>query len=1066
MFFKAKRFYLLVFIALILLPHEALPAVNYDDFEIITERSVSATLKADDQALNISQDGHLTLNNPTKLGKSNYATIKAYSKGLVGLTVEIDADGDNGIYSTRGALKFTNAELLDFNLVSGLVSAGEMEGNVLDLLNAQGDNNINIRDLGRVINNSTSGAHTINYVGTQDSSLTISLEGSASNRGQLSSSSLGSDSKVVYFDDVGAAITIENDGGLVSANDADNVAIEVINSGLITVTNSGTNNVGSIVGQIINSGDGEFRLTNNVNSTIEGDIFLGSHTDSFVEINGGSVVGDLTFGDAEQRLSLLNSAQFEGAVKGQGSIILDGQDSYLTLRSSTLDASVDGASTSESSAGNIIISEDQNVITNANIGATKALSLILLKSGSSLDLATNNNSLLSAVELNQNSLITIGSEVVTGSISSAVVDERLGSVVFSENNSLDGSVTDIDFMSISAGKTLEFGAYDISVNDVEIGDGAVVNAAGGDLSASFSLGTAAILNLGESSTISGSVSGSLDNRGVLNLSGRDISVDFGVGSVNSLSQVNLYAGSSAGFNSDIAANNVNIMGQATFGNSSGNTITGNITTSNGGSLDIGSATHQINGDLTLASGSSLLTSINSSNAVGNINVAGVATVSDNISLVLDLANSDLITRESSYKIISGGDGSSISQIAHDNILINGSTHEFFNNLSFSTEVSNNELFINFTARDLVLGTTSSQRGLYGELQTIDRASTSGSLLSVLQEIDSSTSNAAASETLESLKPQDDGSLSRVPVTSARNSLSLSSKRLSLQRRGYSSGDGSLKRSLWSQTFGSKISQASNSFSQGYEASSYGFAFGDDHEVKEDVIVGLSVSYSNSTIKSIDQLKRTDIDTYQINLYGSEVFEDFFIDGMVGFAYSQYHSHRQIPSVSVAALAKYSGQTYIAKVEVGDYYEMMNEITISPTVSITAARNKMNDYGEEGAGTLNLEVSNNDTSFFEARIGTEISKNFHISRNKKIRPHLALSFGYDFAGSKQKTSARFVGQSARFHASSAAMPQGSLRVGSGVGVFYRDAFTVDLEYALDHRVGYDAHSGSLKAKYEF
>ena len=1038
---KATRYHLLALVILSFLPHKAL-SISHDDFEIDAHRARSATLKISDQAINIYDQGHITLQRPDEIRNANFATIKQRNNSFTGLKVIIDAETDKGIYSTRSAVWINNSELVQFDLNSGIVTGGYLDGNVINLTDAKGSNNINIAALGSVSNESTSGGHTINYVGSNDSDLTINLTGSASGIGTISNSASDSDSKVVYFDNATSTLTIANDGGLISATDSTNNAIEIINSGLINITNGGSDVDASIIGSIINSGSGEFRLNNNDNSTINGDVTLGSNASSLVNINDGSITGDINFGNASQKLSLFNDAEFEGTINGAGSVFLDGRDVSLKLNSTTLNAAINGSSTSSSSAGNIVILDNQSVVTNVDIGTLNSIYLTSLNSGSTLDLATNNNALTSQIEMAVNSTLKIGDSLVSGNISSIITGSNFGQIQFTQNNSLGGDITDISSVVISSGKTINTGSYDISASNLTIGSNAN-------------------LNLGSNSNISGLIDGSSSNSGSINITGSDSSFNSAIGSSNALSQINISSSGSATFNANIAANNIDFAGRVNLSNASGNVITGNLTGSGNGVLNLGSASHQLNGNLTLASGNSLAVEIDSNNNHGSIISSGLVNVSSGSLLNLTVAN-DVVQSGSSYELITGGSGSAISNISNSNIIINDITRSSFNNFRFSTTVSDNSLFLNIS-NSSILGKTPSQRNLYSELIDINDAS--GKLLELQNVLNSASDQNLAADILGSAGVQDDSSSHRLSFSNTNDSLNLASQRLA-GLRGFSSGNSSFKDSVWGQTFGTKVSQGSNSTSQGYEALSHGFAFGIDHEVREDVVFGLSVSYANSSTRSLDKFKKTDLDTYQINLYGSKNYENIFINSMIGLAYNQYHSYRQIDAVGATATAKYSGQTYIAKVEVGHDFKLVDEFIFTPTFAITAAKNRINDYDENGAGTLNLAIDNKDSSFFELRAGTAISKDYRLSRYKKLRPNFSLSYGYDFVGSKQKVNSRFVGQSSSFSSVSAGMPQGSLKVGTGLRVFYKDEFTIDFDYSFDYRHDYRAHSGSLKGKYEF
>jgi outer membrane autotransporter protein len=275
-----------------------------------------------------------------------------------------------------------------------------------------------------------------------------------------------------------------------------------------------------------------------------------------------------------------------------------------------------------------------------------------------------------------------------------------------------------------------------------------------------------------------------------------------------------------------------------------------------------------------------------------------------------------------------------------------------------------------------------------------------------------------------------------------------------------------QKSVWIQTFGAKIHQGNTAISNGYSANTQGLLVGFDREVEDDLILGTSLSYVDSSIESIGKQKLTNLDSYQLNIYGAKDFSQYFVNTMLGFAYNKYSSLRKIPIFDVEAKAKYSGQTYVSRIEAGGNFRMKNNYIITPLLAITMAKNVVQNYQETGAPDLNYRVRNNSTSFFETRLGINVSKMLQPTRMQKIQPNFGISYGYDFAGSKQKTRATFVGQDAGFDAKSANIPQGSLRFEVGTKIFHMNSFSFDAIYAFDLRNNYHAHSGSVRAKYDF
>ena len=593
----------------------------------------------------------------------------------------------------------------------------------------------------------------------------------------------------------------------------------------------------------------------------------------------------------------------------------------------------------------------------------------------------------------------------------------------------------------------------------------------GTINGNVTLGSGQTVNLNAGST-TGVINGSAGGLGTVNTGSGIVTVSSDIGVTNYVDSFNVGSGSQTRLSANIYANTINLNGELDLLSSSGNILSadiiGNGSSGGAGNLNLGTYSHEIYGDLTLGAGDILSVAISTPSSAGDIMVDGLASINANTLLRVTLTGGTTQVG-SSYIILTGGTGSSVNQIDDANISLNGATNRFGAYL-VRTEVSGNSLllkvFANYTPE---IASNSSQLGAYDNIAGISSAT--GSLLVLKNYLESNIAASSKSAALNSVTAQVDNSSNRISFNNINNSANLVFNRLDNLRQnsnkisGISSGDKSLNRAGWGEVFGSTASQGNTSDSSGYKAGTAGFAAGYDKKIDKELLLGVGVIYSSSNIKGSDGLKKTNIDNYQFNLYSGHNFDQFFINNVAGFGFNRYHSSRSIPVAGVMANAKYNGKTYMARSEIGTNHKLENDFILTPTLMITGARNTIDRYEEGGAGTLNLNVKNNSTNFLEGRVGTAISKNYSIS-DKIIVPSFSVSYGYDFIGSKQKTSANFIGQSSTFSSSGAKIAQGSLRLGAGLKLYQIDYFTLSADYGFEHRSKFDSHTGSLRGRYSF
>ena len=772
-----------------------------------------------------------------------------------------------------------------------------------------------------------------------------------------------------------------------------------------------------------------------------------------------------------------------------GNVSIDNSSS-LTLDGGTTTGEIDGLENLENGVGFLYINTDKTVTTANDIGKTNKLSVVELLQDSTLNLDTNGNSLdAGSLILNNGATLNIGSGAVNSNISASA--NSVGVINFKDdydlNKHIGSTEVKIAELKISSGKTLSATNSDLHIDQIKLEQGANLTIKSGvNIDGDVILGDNANLNIQDTFGFTGNVKSSavstlsLDRlsfnsffgvplsssaSGNINIEASQVLVNFGIGEANNpINQFNIADGSNASVNSQINALNTNVSGTLNLTNSGGNSINGNLNVASSGVLNLYDQSHNVAGDLNLADGSTLKLTISSDNQAGSIVASGLAMIgaNTNIRLTIDQTVLSNIKSGVNYTIVSGASGSDISQISENNILVLDNLN--VSNLRFSTKISSDALILNIAQRqEVLLGSTDGQKNLYRELINLENAE--GNLLALNQLLTNEENAGSVTKILESVSPQVDNSINKIPFENVYNAIDQASKRIGALR-GISSGSEMAQKSVWVQTFGARIYQGNSATSSGYKANTQGILMGFDKEVEDNLIIGTSLSYINSSLDSISKNQRTKLESYQLNLYGAYDFSEYFVNAMIGFAHNEYSSVRNISIFNLNANANYAGQTYVSRAEIGKNLKLVNGYVLTPLVAVTAAKNYVDNYQEGGAGDLNLRIKNNSTSLFETRLGANISKLMQLNTKQQIMPNFGISYGYDFAGSKQKVRANFVGQDLGFSAKSSSIPQGSLRFSLGTQLYCADSFNVQLNYEYDYRNNFHAHSAGVKGKYQF
>jgi len=744
-----------------------------------------------------------------------------------------------------------------------------------------------------------------------------------------------------------------------------------------------------------------------------------------------------------------------------------------------------------------------------NLGENIAADTINIGDGVSGSLKSNGNS-ISADDINIFAGATFDFDLnsaISGEINGAVAG--VGKVQFSDSKSgytqsqSLGSNNKLAEILISNETAIILDNASLNADTISIGEGGTTGTiapvltqnsgtVGVDENSLIKLNTNAVFNY-NGGTINGIIRGTSSGKGDFNMNA-DYTNNLKIGTSGSLANLNIASNKTLTANADIAADNISVAGTLNLGNST-KAITGNLATSGSSAIiDLGSANHTISGSFTTSSNDILkLNAVDNSN-IGNLTVAGSSVIADGLSLEITFdADDGYLSDGTSFAIVSSG-AATVNAINDGNIDINNSGSNQSGLLTFHTIKSGNNLVLSVDRKGAE--TFSSNKFVSTIYSSVDKigASATGQLRDLQKIIDNSTlDNTTKESALKSTIPQSNQDLNNSSFNSASSSVNVTNQRLQnillnsnnsisnnfLNLKNFSNffGGESIisldklnfdddifdSQSIWLQGFGTSATQENVGDNYGYNYTNHGLVIGVDQEIAENLRLGISSGFTAANSESnSSNAKETDIDSYQFNLYGGYNFAPYFISGILGVAINQYSSTRSMPELGLQAKSNYGGETYIVKFETGMIKELDCDLKITPKFSLTAARNQIDTYEETGAGTLNLNVSNEHNNFLEGRVGSELGyEGLGI-----FKPKIKLSYGYDFLASDQSSTNRFQGQSSNFQIKNSNIDKASLKYGFGFNIYAEEGILLIVDYDVEVKSSYQSKTGSIYLRYNF
>lgn len=305
--------------------------------------------------------------------------------------------------------------------------------------------------------------------------------------------------------------------------------------------------------------------------------------------------------------------------------------------------------------------------------------------------------------------------------------------------------------------------------------------------------------------------------------------------------------------------------------------------------------------------------------------------------------------------------------------------------------------------------------------------------------------------------------------------SMVAQRLSSQGTGISTGDEPIVSpfkglKFWGQSYNAIAKQGTRNNVSGFDASTAGFAIGVDTEnLHDDMVVGVSVGYSNTDVDSKDANNSSvDIGSAQITIYGDyDLDEDITVKGSAGYVRGTNKTKRyNVGGVGgLTAYGDYATNYYFAEAEIGRTYGFKS-LSLVPALGVFYGHHSSDDYTEAGAGGANLSVESKDINIVELGAKVDASWAYEIDSEFMLEPRLHLGYRYDVIGDNVVTTSRFTGDGTSFTSTGADPARGTLNLGTGFSISSEKHWSFDAGYDFEYKQDYHAHSVFLKMRYKF
>lgn len=275
-------------------------------------------------------------------------------------------------------------------------------------------------------------------------------------------------------------------------------------------------------------------------------------------------------------------------------------------------------------------------------------------------------------------------------------------------------------------------------------------------------------------------------------------------------------------------------------------------------------------------------------------------------------------------------------------------------------------------------------------------------------------------------------------------------------QGMASGDGTSGTALWVQGMVGTTDMDDTSKARGYSADSNGLALGLEAKPTDSTTIGMGFAYTNTDVDGF--LRSTDVDSYTAFLYGEYKPANWYVNGILSYAWANYEEQANVAGYGVGA--KYDADTLGLQL-MGGLDLAVSGFTVTPEAGLRYYHISTDSY-TNGMGT---SVADSDEDVLTGVIGARFAKTFEVSPAMSVVPQVRLAMTYDIVDA-DNTSFVTLANGSSYSVDGETLDRFGVEADIGVKAEMGDNFEMSLSYEGAWRGDYQNHAGILNAKYKF
>ncbi len=216
-------------------------------------------------------------------------------------------------------------------------------------------------------------------------------------------------------------------------------------------------------------------------------------------------------------------------------------------------------------------------------------------------------------------------------------------------------------------------------------------------------------------------------------------------------------------------------------------------------------------------------------------------------------------------------------------------------------------------------------------------------------------------------------------------------------------------SVWGRAFENEINVDTDADAPGYDHDSQGGIVGVDMATSANTTIGASAAYATSDVWFDTTPDTADIESWQVNLFGSYGFGRFYLDGQGSYAWHDIGTLRSIdlpaPAGSDIATASYNASAWSVNGELGAIWRL-GRMNMQPSVAVAYIDSSADSFTESSTAGYALIVNGADGESLSTTLALRASGQWMMAKTPVV-PDFKIGWRHEFMDDNSSFSAAFI-----------------------------------------------------------